>query len=395
MSTTGARFMALYLLGVTANMCASFQAPLVAPLSKALGVAPNQIGFVMSAQFVAYLFGGSAIGRLVARIGVRPAAQGGLILIVLTLLYNWYATSLIPLIVSNLVQGLGMLTAVIAAQIGITMQAQGTGQARALATWATAPLIGIALGLLLSSRWADGETWRLAFPYMAGIGTVVLVMVGMLVKTQPTTVRDIPEEQGTRLTGEIEAIRLCLAVALVVLTINGSVSVWPTYLAKLHATTPGAIGAISSLAMLAGIGSSLLIGIALERCWGAARVLALVVPLAMASAIVVFIGLGRFDAAVPGMFAWNIASGGLTGLVFATLPTIVRNPANISAATGMLYQFSAVGAILGAPVFLALAELPHAGISLAGLVCVVLLALTLVFPFSKREVAHQAPSAGA
>lgn len=384
MATAWTRFMALYLLGVIANMCASFQAPLVASLSKAFGVAPNQIGFVMSAQFLAYLFGGSAIGGVVARFGVRRTAQGGVALIVLTMLCNWRATSLIHLVASNLVQGLGMLMVVVAGQVGMTVVSTKETRARVLTIWATAPLLGLALGLMLSSAFADGELWRSAFVVMACIATAAF-SICFLLPSNPMT-SESTEKMGAGLTAEIGAFRLSIAVALLVMAINGSVSSWPIYLSHVHGTTPGAIGGLSSLAMLTGIVGSLGVGFALGRNWTARRLLGVILPFAMASAVLVFGTFAGFSMAIVAMFLWNLATGAMTALIFATLPEAIRNPGNLPAATGMLYQFAAVGTMLGAPLYLWLADANYAAQALVLVTCSAFLAIAFVFPL--RDDAH-------
>lgn len=378
MTNPRGRFAMLYLLGVVANMCASFQAPLVMPLGRTFGVEPKVVGLVMSAQFIAYLFGGSAVGKLVARMGVRRAAQSGLLAIALTSIANWAAASLGLFVASNLAQGLGMLTTVVAAQIGAAAVATDESRARVLATWATAPLIGLALGLLLSSQFADAPTWRSAFLALAGIAMILLLPTLLLPSGPLPSVAGGGKGSGLR--AETDAFRVSLAVACSVTAINGSVSSWPTYLSLVHDTTPGRVGGFSSIAMLAGILGSLGVGVALGRGWSLRRLLVLIVPTAMASAIVVFGAFAGFSAVVAGMVFWHLAAGATTGLLFAALPAVLRNPDNLPAATGLLYQFAAVGTILGAPLYLWLAGLPHASTALTVLTCAALVAVALAVP---------------
>jgi hypothetical protein len=132
--------------------------------------------------------------------------------------------------------------------------------------------------------------------------------------------------------------------------------------------------------MLAGILGSLGVGVALGRGWSLRRLLVLIVPTALASAIVVFGAIAGFSAVVAGMVFWHLAAGATTGLLFAALPAVLRNPDNLPAATGLLYQFAAVGTILGAPLYLWLAGLPHASTALTVLTCAALVAVALAVP---------------
>lgn len=387
MTNAWRRFATFYLLGVIANMCASFQAPLVMPLGKAFGVEPKVVGLVMSAQFIAYLFGGSAVGKLVALMGVRRAAQLGLIVIALTSIANWHAASLVLFVLSNLVQGLGMLTTVVAAQIGAAAMSTDESRARVLATWATAPLIGLALGLLLSSQFADEVAWRSAFLALAGTAAVLLLPTFVLPSGS------LPSAAGGRkgagVMAETAAFRVSLAVACSVTAINGSVSSWPTYLSQVHNTTPGRVGGLSSVAMLAGVLGSLGVGMALSRGWSLRQLLTLIVPIAVASATIVFGAFTGFTPVIAGMFFWHLAAGAMTGLLFATLPGVLHNPDNLPVATGLLYQFAAAGTMLGAPLYLWLAGLAYASSALTVLTCAALIAMALAVPIPQGGAQRQ------
>lgn len=375
------RFVLLYLLGVMANMCASHQAPLVGRLASTFGKGEGVIGIAMGAQFAAYLLGGAAVGKLIARMGLRRSTVAGLGLIALTCISNYHASTFMWLAADNLLQGLGMLVIVVAAQVGIADQANSASQGRALAIWATSPIVGLALGLLLSSSVADMPSWRLAFLCLAAVpgGLLIIVLLILPVRERQQAETTVAPE-GTPLRGEVAAIRLSLAVLLAVLTLSGSVNLWPTFLAGLHDVSVGAVGARSSFAMLVGIAGSLLVAAALGAGWRRSTVLLAVVSVAIISGPIVFSGIGGLGVGTIGMIAWNVAAGATTALAFATLPLVLRHSQNLPAATGLLYQISSIGAICGAPLFLTLATWPHASLTLVMLVIGAVLAMAALFP---------------
>lgn len=378
-------FAALYLLGVIANICASFQAPLVLSLASQFGVAPSAIGLVMSAQFIAYLVGGSAVGGLVARTGVRRAAQMGLLIVIITALAASRSTTLEMLAVSNIVQGLGMLIVVVAAQIGVATTSDEITRARRIANWSTAPLIGLASGLLLSAPFADENSWRNAFLALSAIATLLIALTFLL----PSDKLGGGTPESGRKSGlrtETAALRVCLAVAFSVTAINGSISSWPTYLSTALGSTPGTIGGISSIAMLAGVAGSLGVGMALGRGWGVRSLLGLITPIGIISATLVFGAFAGFNVIVGGMLFWHLAAGATTALLFSTLPGVLRNPGNLPAATGLLYQFAAIGTMLGAPVYLGLSQWGSASVALTALTCCALIAVALLVPAGRRSV---------
>ena len=377
----------LYILGVIANMCASFQAPLVLPLGQKFGVGPNVVGMIMSAQFIAYLLGGSAVGKLVAGFGVRRASQVGLLLIAVTSVANWGSPSLGVFVLSNIVQGLGMLITVVAGQIGAAAIATDETRARLIATWATAPLIGLAFGLLLASQFADTAAWPTAFLALGGLAGMLL-LPSVILPANPLAAAPMDDLGGGGLRGEIGAFRVSLAVGFAVTAINGSVSSWPTYLALVHDTTPGRIGSLSSLALLAGVVGSLAVGAAMGRGWTATRLLGFIIPTALASALIVFGAMTGLTIAIIGMVFWQVAAGAITGLLFAMLPAVLRNRDNLPAATGLLYQFAAIGTMLGAPIYLSLTGLPHASLMLTLVTFGAMIAVSLVVP-----KAHTRPAA--
>lgn len=388
------RLAAFYILGVCANICSGLLPPLVGSLSRAFGTKADAIGVGMGAQFVAYVLGGAVVGGLIGRIGVRRACLGGVMIILATSVSNYFADTLGWFICNNLLQGAGMLIVVVSGQVGIATQATGAARARALSLWATTPTLGLALGLLAASRFADGPGWRGAFLLLAAIAAAAVVPILLAVKEQAGS-EETPPPRLLALLGEKKVILLSIGVTFAILAINGDVSVWPTHLAKVHGTTPGAIGMISSAAMLAGIAGSLLAATALSMGWTYARVLAAVLAVAAAAAVSIFSGVGGLPTATVAMFAWNVAAGGIFALAFSLLPQLVVNPANIGAATGLLYQFSSLGAILGAPIFLAVAATPHPGASLSVLVLSCLAAMAAFTPvwsgFGPRKLPGATP----
>lgn len=387
MKYLGPRFAALYLLGLIANICASFQAPLVPPLGQAFAVPPQVVGMVMSSQFIAYLFAGSLIGRLVARMGVRRSAQMGLGLIAVTALSASRATTLALLVFANIAQGLGMLIVVVAAQIGVAMIAPEKDRARLLAIWATSPLIGLALGLLLSSPFASLESWPTAFLALAALATALVATSAALPSDSLSQPGKASQPGG--LSGEAAVLWMCAAMAFSVIAINGAVSSWPTYLAQAYHTSSGQIGSTASMAMMAGVPGSLAVGLGLSRGWPPQRLLGWIVPFAVVGAVVVFGAFVRFGLVMVGMVFWHVASGAITALLFATMPSVLRNPANLPSATGLLYQFAAVGTMLGAPIYLGLAATSHAAMALSMLTCGAVLAMAASVLIAARGTGAQ------
>jgi MFS family permease len=382
------RFGLLYLLGVMANACAGHQAPLVSQLASTLGKGAGVIGVAMGAQFAAYLLGGAAVGKLVAQIGQRRASVYGLSLIALTCISNYYASTFVWLAADNLLQGLGMLVIVVAAQVGIADQPNSASQGRALAIWATSPIVGLALGLLLSSSVADAPSWRLAFLCMAAVAGGLLIMVLMILPPKERQKAEAPVvSEGTPLRQEVDAIRLSLAVLLAVLTLSGSVNLWPTFLAELHHISVGAAGARSSFAMLVGIAGSLLVAAALAAGWRQSTLLLAIVSAAIISVVIVLSGVGGVGPGTIGIIGWNVAAGATTALAFATLPLVLRHPQNLPAATGLLYQISSIGAICGAPLFLTIATWPRASLALAMVVIGATVAMATLFPVWRPNLA--------
>lgn len=380
------RFAVIYALGVAANMCPGLQPPMVGRLVSALGAGNGAIGLALGAQFVAYLMAGILIGGAIGRFGVPAVSIFGMILIAATDVSNYFAHTLPWLIFDNLLQGLGMLAVVVSGQVAITTQATTEGsQARALAIWATAPSLGVALGLGLASHFADGADWRLAFAFHAAI-TAALVLPG-LVATKRGAAATEASPRPSALFRETEVIYLSVGLIFLVLGVNGIVSVSPTFLASVHSTTAGEIGTISAAAMLTGILGSVVAGGALSAGWPHRRLLLVMVALAITNAAVLFSGMGGLRTASATLFGWNLAAGALLALVFALLPRVVRKPENIAASTGLLYQFSSVGAILGAPVFLTLASSAHPRILLSGLAVLAMIGMAAFTPVWTRPAA--------
>lgn len=380
------RFGLLYSFGVVANMAASHEAPLVGHMSEALGRPPGAIGAAMGAQFVAYLLLGTVFGQLVARLGVRRAGLIGMTTILLAAIANLYVNAFYALLAANLTQGMGMLLVTVAAQVGVSQQDDDATRSRALALWATSPVVGLALGLFLSSTVADGSSWRLAFAILAAVAAGVAMCTALLLPTGRVIARaPAPDARTSGLRAETRVVRLSLALLLMILTMNGSVNLWPTFLADIHDVSIGTVGARSSIAMLIGIVGSLSIAAALGRGVSASLLLIFIAIFGGLSAVLVFSGTGGLAYATIGMVAWNICASAMMALIFASLPCVVRDPGNLPAATGLLYQISSVGAMCGAPIFLTFATLPNARFALMALILVALLAMVLLFPVHRSK----------
>jgi MFS family permease len=388
------RVAALYAAGAAVNMCTGLWGPLVADLAKAAHTSHQNMGLVIGSQRLPYLLCGGLAGWLAGRIGVRNACLLGLALTAVADASNALAASAPWLIANAVIQGMGMISVVVGAQVAITGETSGKGQVRALSLWATSPVLGYALGILASSSFADGPSWRTAF----GVHLIIIAIAGFLILFFAPRAPGATAEKSPNLLAVIKSegpvLRLSLAATFGFLAASGSSNAWPTFLSALHHAPVRVVGSAVAGTMLCGIPGSLLAGWMMSAGLSSARVLIIVALAAAASGAGLYFGVGGIAAMVGEMACWFLAVGGMMAVIFSVLPRVVKDPAHLGASTGFLYQLSCIGSILGPTVFLGVAAGPAASLILTAIVILCFLALLTLTPAPPAQRRADRPVAG-
>jgi MFS family permease len=371
-------------LGVVANMCTGEIGPLVPELESGLRATAQGVGVAAGMQFLPFLLGGTFVGKAIERTSSRRVVILGLLLLGFVDVSNLFATTLAWFVINTFVQGVGILSVLVAAQVAIAGKFTGTAQVPALAAWSTVTVIGNAAGMLLSSGLSTPSMWRATYLAHALLLAVlgILGVLSLSIPCVPRVESQVKHSIGNKMTlkGETRVLRISIGFAAAGLTFNGSATVWPTYLSKMHHSSVALIGSVAAVAMLFGIAGSAVLGVLISRNMPSRWLVMGIAAMAVTGSVMLYTGIGGFYSMALAMLIWNLATGATVAFIFAMLPRYVRSPRNGGAATGILYQLGCIGALLGAPVFLELATWNHSAFALCAVVIACFACMAALFP---------------
>jgi len=357
---------------------------LVAELQNGLRSTTQGVGAAAGMQFLPFLLGGTLVGRAIQGAGSRCVVIFGLLVLVFADISNLFATTLAWFVLNTVAQGAGMLSVLVASQVAVAEKFKGTSQAAALSAWSVVPVIGNAFGMLLSSSLSSPSMWRVTYA-VHGLLVTLLGALGLLALATPSHPRTERQSEhrgrkGLALKRERGVLRVSGGFAAAGLTFNGSAAALPMYLSNVHHSTMEFIGSLAAIAMLFGIAGSAAVGTLISKNYSSQRLVLGIAAAAIAGTVMLYTGVGGLYVMALAMVIWNLATGAMVAFTFAMLPRFVRDPRNTGAATGVLYQLGCVGALLGAPVFLAIASWNHAAFLLCAVVVVCFACMVALFP---------------
>ncbi|MFZ0667375.1 MAG: MFS transporter, partial [Acidimicrobiales bacterium] len=177
------RIVGLASITVTFLAASAAPTPLYATYQKAWGFSDLMITVVFGIYALAFLAALLTVGRLSDHIGRRPVLIAGIVGQIVALVVFVDAHSLTALVVARLVQGLAAGSAIGAIGAGML----DIDQARGAVANATAPGLGTASGVLISSfavQWLPAPT-RLVYLALIGLLLVQALGVTVIPETSP------------------------------------------------------------------------------------------------------------------------------------------------------------------------------------------------------------------
>lgn len=337
--------------GVVAAICLGKVAPIAASVQDAFGLTATWLGAAISAiTFVTAAFGAPVGEWLRHRDPARWLATG---LIVMAAAGAAMTVSTRPavLICLRLVEGAGYLLVMVGGPVLLVTRVAERQRSLALALWGGCIPTGLALGAtaggVIGSRW--GWQWWFAVVALTCLG---LALVTSLVRSAPDAqpVRRPPERtHGLRgaWAGPLLLAGGFSAVALVSVAV---LSMLPEYLRSELGMSTARAGVTTSVAAVAGIPGTVLAGVLLRR-GVRAQVLTSAGLLSAAPTALTFglkppVGV-TIGAAVLLLFTVGVA----VAAAYGSLPMVVRSPADLPLANGILVQLGSAGTLIGPPVF--------------------------------------------
>jgi len=322
-------------------------------------------GFALSCVMLPGALAGWSFGTATDRFGAKRVAVTGLLLAAVASLLAGFSSNFVMLITLRIIEGIGYTLLVVAATVLAVAVAPGR-TALALSVWSSFAPIGFALG-----QWAAAYAGDPPLRVVGATHAAILVVAALALHFAVDAVPRMRTPGGGALR-HAPALWTAAAFGGVCAVLIASIALAPVVLASRSGLSVAHVASLTALAALPAIVGRIAPGWLLERGFAAFSVFAaasalgaltiaaaLLAPLPLAAAIVLF-------------GAFQILAGALPGLLSAMLPRVAPTPAQLGTVSGMCSQAVNMGNLIGPP--LALAVYAAAGTGAAIVMLVVLLA---------------------
>lgn len=371
-------------------------APLIAPIKADLGIGNAEMGSVLGAWPLIYIFSALPCGMLIDRIGVRWGVFLGVLLVAasggLRALAGDYAT----LFAAVAVFGLGGPLISVGAPKVIATWFTGADRGFALGAYMTGPYLGGVIAFALTHSVAmplAGDDWRAV---LAGYAILVLVsgLIWLVITAHPTSrrvEREMASAGDTPITAFIDllrqpAVRIILAMAVLIFFFGHGLHNWLPEILRTGGMSPVKAGYWAAIPTMVGIGAALVI----PRLAVPARRIAIIAALLVCGALATLLIQASNEAALAaGLILVGLVRGSLGSVVILLLmETGSVGARRMGAAGGLFFSAGEVGGVLGPLSVGALADATGgftAPLYLLSGVCVLVLAFLALLRRRKRD----------
>lgn len=328
-----------------------------------LGVA----GFAVSCVMLPGALAGWSFGAASDRFGPKRVAIAGLLVAAVASVLSGFSGNFLFLLILRIVEGVGYTLLVVAATVIAAGIVPGRA-ALALSVWSSFAPIGFALG-----QWAAAFAPDPPLPVIGAAHAALLVLAAIALhfsidlqvfqdKRAPSgdALRHPPALWTAAAFGGVCAVLLA-SVALAPVVLSGALGISVAHAASLTALAalPAIVGRIAPGWLLERGFAAFTVFVAASALAALSLAGALLAPLPLAAALVLFCGFQIFAGALP-------------GLLSAMLPHVAPASAQLGTVSGLCSQSVNIGNLIGPP--LALAVYAAAGTGTAVLMLILLLA---------------------
>ena len=326
--------------------------PLVSFITEDLGLSSTQMGLVLGAWQLVYIFTASPLGTIVDKFGVRRSIIAGLLIILISLVTRAAAFNFYSLFATVALFGVGGPIISIGAPKAVSEWFHGKERGLAAGIYTTAPLAGVAIALASAASIVEPITgsWRgIAWVY----GLIILAVLGLwtLAAVEPPNAKSNASSgnnvgwAATLSIVRLTNVRIVLVLALVTFLASHGFQNWlPTLLIDDGMDVANA-GSWVSLAIIAGAIS--LIFIPSMSKYGNRRFIMAAMLLGSSLSgygLVIFEGVGQVSA----ITAWSIARSPIIAVsMLILMDTKGVGKARMGSAAGLFYAVAEVGGFSG------------------------------------------------
>ena len=326
--------------------------PLVSFISKDLDLSSTEMGLVLGAWQLVYIFTASPIGTLIDKHGVRKSVTIGMLIILVSLVLRTFAFDFLTLFITVGLFGIGGPIISIGAPKVVSAWFDGKERGFAAGVYTTAPLAGVAIAIATAASVVEPLTgsWRGIALVYGSIISLVLVLWFFASIDPPNTTKNIDNRnpsQQSRLSDllKIRNVQIVLLLALVTFLASHGFQNWlPTLLVDdgMKVTTAGNW---VSIAIIAGAVSLVLIPL-ISKNGNRRLIMALMLFASSLSGfgIVTLDGLGQISSVI----IWSIARSPMIAVsMLILMDTKGVGKARMGSAAGLFYTVAEVGGFSG------------------------------------------------
>lgn len=345
----------LWLIYTAFGLIAGSIAPLVLLIEKQLNISHAEMGSVMGAWQLTYIFAAMPGGILLDRLGGHRALFLGGLMLALSALGRALATDYWTLMAAVALFGLGGPVVSSGAPKVVSQLFTGSDRGFAMGIYMTGPSIGGVIGLTMTHSvllpFFNGQ-WRsvmLLWAAFAAMAALIWLFIGKaaspVLKPGESAAPAMPQGPIMRELAGTRAIQVVLLMALGVFAFNHGLNNWLPELLRSHGLPIVEAGYWAALPTVIGIAGSLLI----PRLATPRRRMKILLGLCCASlAASLFLQVVSGPWLIVGLVMQGIARSSLMTLLMLTL---LEQPAVGSArsgvASGMFFSVAEVGGVIG------------------------------------------------
>ena len=346
----------VWLLYFSFGLTVSSMAPLVAPVIRDLGMTHTQMGSILGAWQLIYIFSAVPSGSIVDRLGARRSLFIATLIIAASGLFRSFSQDYLSLFAAVALFGLGGPMISAGAPKVISECFTGRERGFAMGVYITGPAVAAVFTLMSTNALFMpmlGHEWRYVVVIWAGI-TLLSGFVWLLIssngwsdkennESRTPEVRSSVAEFGSLL--KLPAVRIVLFMSICVFAFNHGLNHWLPAVLGSAGLSPVQAGYWAAIPTLVGIVGSLLI----PRFATPDRRLIILAVLAACSGIASLCLQASFGSVlVAGLILQGIARSALTTIAILTLiemPGVGEK--RVGLASGVFFAAAEIGGVLG------------------------------------------------
>ncbi|MBV7276410.1 MFS transporter [Clostridium sp. PL3] len=353
----------LTLAAASAPICMSKVSPIMPVLMKALDIREAQAGLLISVFSMVGIFLAIPGGFVIHKFGPRKSGLIGLSALIFGSLVGTYTSSFTPLLITRIIEGVGMALLSIVGPVIIGMSFSSEKRGAAMGLFTTFSVVGQSIMLIVAPRIAGSYGWKGVWWFATIYAIVFLVIWFLFIKNPPASnhenVND-SDQAAENSKSDHSALKnksvwfLAITLCLFLTGLMSLVFFLPTYLNLIRGMSMTKASSMVSVVTLLGIPFGIVGGILSDKI-GSRRWFSIIL---MVITAILFgtIPLVPTDKIIFSAIGLGIVPGMVLPPIFAAVTEVLDDQKMAGIAMGLLSTGQNVGMALGAAGFGAIVQ---------------------------------------